>query len=696
MKILLIVCIAFIFLIIIAFLLLPWMIDTDKYRKELIASLESATGKEVNIEEIGIGLRKGIEVYALDLSFREPGNKGAHALFRAKRVGAGIELLPLMRKDINITSLHVDSPDINSVPYLLNLFVPFLMNGKGEKKDLIRDIPSSGREGEASSSEYSSFTVDISRLDTIALRGGTMILSRGIVRDSDYPLILHDFFMKIKRSKNSPQASVELEASLQEYSGDIKMKGTVGTPDLDRGIPMHLLWHINIEDASIIADEIREIAGIPVTGGKINFSTVVEGSFGTELKLSGNGKITDLLSEKTQRDREIEEALNGHVSYTARMRRGILDIQTGTFTTGQSKILFHGSINLTMQDPQLCFAVNGNDLRYSDVVPIFSLVGIRPPAGLRDGFLDCAIIADHGLQGVSPPLISGNLNLKRFRIVNPLLVSPLEDLECTIKISGQTVEILDMKANFQDERITGNISFRQLSPPDASFSFAMFGGDFSGSFHGSPSAQHALTIDADISRAKANLLVAAFSPSNKNVIFGDLNGRVHLKTSEIFFDGVPEAFQGEIDLQILKGRIPTVSLLKQVASVLKTIGGRGFGKEETEFDRIEGHFKIREGRALTNDFLFRSRDVDCDGAGIYRFGSKLDFNLNASFSPEVSGDMVQKTPILKFRMDTNGRVSIPLKITGTIAKLQVAVDLDEILKDKKTMDLFQSLREFLK
>ncbi len=685
-----------ILLIIIASLLLPWMIHTDIYKNELIESLESATGKEVSIGGIGISVRKGIEVYARDISFREPGDTGAHDLFRAKRVGVGIELLPLMKKDVNLTSLTIDSPDIRSVPFLFTLFVPLLASEKGEDKNLIGNIPSSDRKQEITRPAYSSFTLDISGLDTIVLRHGTMTVSKNRSEDVGHPLILHDCFMKIERTEKSLPASVELEASFQGNSGDIQMKGRIGTFDINQGIPMHLLWQINIADASPLADEIGEITGIPVNEGKLNLTAAVEGSFGNELKLSGDGTITDLLLGGATNDQVIGEPLNGNLSYEALMRRGVLDIQMGTFIVGKSEIFFHGSMDLTTEDPHARLTLRGSDLRYNDLIPLFSLVRIHPPSGFSDGFLDCTFTADISRIGSALPIISGNLNLKKFRFMNPLLAAPLEDLGCEIKISTPAVDIQDIQAKLQGERIVGRISFRQFFPPEGTFWFDMFGGDFSGSFQGSTSDRPAFTIDSDISNVNVNLLVAALSSPNKNIIFGDLMGHVHLKTMRIPITQQLDGFQGEIDLQILKGKITTISLLKQIAKVLKAMGGRGVGKDETEFDRIEGRFDIRGGTARTTDFLFRSRDIDFDGSGIFQFDSTVDFNLNASFSREVSKAMVYKTPILKLRLGNDGRISIPLKIKGTFANLEVTIDLNEILKDKKTMDLFQSFREFLK
>ena len=316
------------------------------------------------------------------------------------------------------------------------------------------------------------------------------------------------------------------------------------------------------------------------------------------------------------------------------LHSGNLDIQKMKIDFGMSQIFCTGNVDLKEKNPFLKFSVTGENLVWNDIRNIFSVFGKVLPADLKNSKLDCSA--------------------------------------------------------------TGDLLLSDLSLRSAAFSLGLYDGTIRGTLKSQTRDGKSSILDADISDINANSLITALSPSNKDVIVGRIQGQAHLNAEKTSITSVANRISGILDLKIRKGTIATIDSLKQVASVLKTVNGRGIGERETEFDLLEGSFAISVGEARTDNLAFRSRDIDLDGSGVIRFDSTIDFDLTAKFSPGASKDMVSSMKLLEIRMGSDGRLSFPLKITGSLSKPEALLDINTILRDKKTESLLETIKNFIK
>jgi hypothetical protein len=124
-----------------------------------------------------------------------------------------------------------------------------------------------------------------------------------------------------------------------------------------------------------------------------------------------------------------------------------------------------------------------------------------------------------------------------------------------------------------------------------------------------------------------------------------------------------------------------VGLVKQAARLLEMAGGRGLGKDQTPFDAIAATFAVSGGEAKTSDLRFRSPDLDLDGGGAVGLDGALKLDVVAGFSRAASAELTGRTPQLKFRVGPDGRLTVPMKIRGSIAAPAVQIDLDRVLEE---------------
>ena len=89
----------------------------------------------------------------------------------------------------------------------------------------------------------------------------------------------------------------------------------------------------------------------------------------------------------------------------------------------------------------------------------------------------------------------------------------------------------------------------------------------------------------------------------------------------------------------------------------------------------------------TKDLQFRSQDLDGDGAGTVGSGGALKLDVLASFSKPVSDELVAKTHALSIRQGADGRLTVPLKLRGTIQSPLVQLDLSRVINEGVVKEL---------
>lgn len=153
---------------------------------------------------------------------------------------------------------------------------------------------------------------------------------------------------------------------------------------------------------------------------------------------------------------------------------------------------------------------------------------------------------------------------------------------------------------------------------------------------------------------------------------------------------ISRALVGEAAVEIRDGSLRSVGILRKVATTLEKAGGRGIGKDETPFETMAASFRVGNGLARTTDLRMRSIDLDLDGAGTIDLAGPLDLDVRSAFSPAASTLLVERTPHLKVIVGDDGRLTLPLKLRGTIESPRVELDqaiveqgLRQLVKDKK-------------
>ncbi len=135
-----------------------------------------------------------------------------------------------------------------------------------------------------------------------------------------------------------------------------------------------------------------------------------------------------------------------------------------------------------------------------------------------------------------------------------------------------------------------------------------------------------------------------------------------------------KALEGTGHIAVKDGKIEGVNLLQEVISALKIAGISIDNTKATAFSTIETDLAIKQGIINVQRLLMDSHDFQATGGGTIGFDQRLNLAVNLNLSQDVSHKLAAASPVVKIAMK-DGRLSLPLTITGTAQAPSYGVDL---------------------
>ncbi len=253
----------------------------------------------------------------------------------------------------------------------------------------------------------------------------------------------------------------------------------------------------------------------------------------------------------------------------------------------------------------------------------------------------------------------------------PAEASPI-DLTVTMKaararMAGLTLDALAGRA--------------RLTPAGTTFDpieFGVFGGRFVGAVD-TKAGSDDLRLRADVTGVDVAALSAwAGSPG---VITGRMEGEVDITTRAADPAAALSGTSGTARLAITDGVVYRLGLVQSVVVATSMRSGAALPAEASRdepFSRLGATLRITRGRGVTDDLSFESPNVRLAGGGtIHLDGSSVNLRGNVQLSEaltkQAGRDLVRYT-------QEDGRVTLPVTITGSASELSVHVNVANVLE----------------
>src|SRR5277367_5411063 len=121
--------------LVLAVVALPFLIDVNVFRPTIESDLSAALGRQVKVGNLRLSILGG-SVAADDLSIADDPAFSKDPFIRAKALGVGVELMPLIfSKELHVTDLTIEEPQVSLLHTAAGKWNFSSLGGKTEKPD---------------------------------------------------------------------------------------------------------------------------------------------------------------------------------------------------------------------------------------------------------------------------------------------------------------------------------------------------------------------------------------------------------------------------------------------------------------------------------------------------------------------------------------------------------------------------------
>ncbi|MCI0532124.1 MAG: AsmA family protein [candidate division Zixibacteria bacterium] len=195
------------------------------------------------------------------------------------------------------------------------------------------------------------------------------------------------------------------------------------------------------------------------------------------------------------------------------------------------------------------------------------------------------------------------------------------------------------------------------------------------------------TLDIEAQGIEANGFLSRFS-SVENHLFGKINFIGEFSGEGNTVPEIQNTLTGDGKISLTEGKLVNWEFAQKMAGFLNY----EFSDEEPIKD-LKNSFDINDARLRFGEFTARSKTADWKMTGSTGLlDQSLDYSLEIHLSPEVSSQVKVLGELTNMLKDEQGRLLIPLKISGNTSAPKFAVDFG-ILNQKLQNSLKQRLEK---
>ncbi len=146
-------------------LILPYVLDIDRYRPAVVEQLEKATGRDVEIETLRLHFLPSTHVAVGNFRIKNPSGFPEGDTLHIESISIGVALSSLLGDNIEVTSVGLDGVDLN------------LLSNELGRTNYDFKVPSAGNpssKGNPSPKDAAPGSLPVSRIDSISVRDVTV------------------------------------------------------------------------------------------------------------------------------------------------------------------------------------------------------------------------------------------------------------------------------------------------------------------------------------------------------------------------------------------------------------------------------------------------------------------------------------------------------------------------------------------
>jgi AsmA protein len=630
-RILLFVAGAAVALVLGAAVVLPRLLDVNRYRPLLTGQIEAATGRKVDVGSLTFGLLPSPHLSAGPIRVASARRPDQVTDLMIEGLSIRVAILPLLRGRIVVRSFRLDRPAVA---------LHRDSRGRWNFDDLVARAAAPAGEA-APGGAAAGFSIAV---EQAAIREGRILIyDDHLVRGRRLKLEVAPIDATVEGWGHGAETRLDLEAGIggSRLRARARLADQQGRPTLGLNLSSRGL---RAEDVALVLPwtGVVQPAGLEV-GGRVDIQgeAVLPLQSPESLRFSGTLTLADL----RYRDAGMTHAIEG-IAGVVTVDGQKASLKDFAVRVGDSSLT--GSLEVEdFLRPRVRFDLASPRLDFNQILALFataapgggaaggapgSAAGAAPAAPPASGGADPAAGLIRQISG------TGRFDLKAVRFQT----FDLANVTAAVSMIDGTLRLRDLQGGFYGGRLGGAADLELGGPvPGYGLRIALEGVD-------------------------VEPLLAAYNPELRGLLRGRLTGGLDLAAAGVAMDPILDSVRGDGSLEIRDGVLTSFSVLRQIAALLEVAGGKGIGREETPFEYLRGTLAIGDRKARTTDLALHSADLDLDGNGWVGLDATLDLNAAARFSEASTQGMVDKHGSLARLVDA-GRLAVHFNLNGSLA-----------------------------
>jgi len=375
--------------------LLPFVIDANRFRPEIESSLNTALNRKVDIGNIRLSiLSGGVAIENISISDDPSFNTGP--FLRAKSLSVNLELLPLIfSRAIHVTGLTIDQPSVT-----------LLRSPAGAWNFSTLGASQTQSKGATAARPRSGSSPDLS-VRSFSLKNGTMVVGKtgGNARPHTYDQV------NIKASDLSYTTQFPFELTARTPgNGTIKLTGKAGPLNSQDSAATPLNASLEVKNLDLKATGfIDPSAGIR---GLIDFNGTLNSDGRTA---TSNGKVTATRLQLVPAGSPAAQPVDVNYETTYELKPQTGQLRRGDVHIGKAVADLTGNFTDSGAVASVQMKLTGQNMPASDLESVLPALGITLPSGasLKQGRLN----ANLAINGpVDKLVITGPVNLSNAKL----------------------------------------------------------------------------------------------------------------------------------------------------------------------------------------------------------------------------------------------------------------------------------------
>ena len=390
-------------LIILAIILLPFVVDANKYRPQIETAMNTALNRKVEIGNIKLSIFQG-GVSVEDISIADDPAFSTEPFLKAKDLTVGVELMPLIfSRALNVTGVSIDEPEV------------FLIRSKSGTWNF-STLGATSSKPKDGSSDASSMNAASVLVEKLTIKNGKLLV--GTVGANGKRREYDNMNFEATGLSYANQFPFQFSATTPG-NGSLKLAGKVGPLNQTDAQETPLDATVEVKDLDLAStgflDPSSGIAGVVDFAGSVN-------SDGKKMISKGQLTAKKLQAVPGSSPAGVPVEIDYDTNY-------VLKAQTGDLTQGDvhiGKALAHltGTYNNAGDTPAIQMKLNGPGMPVPELEAVLPALGVILPSGtsLKGGTMDTslAITGPVDRTAITGPVKLSNTTLSGFDLGSKL------------------------------------------------------------------------------------------------------------------------------------------------------------------------------------------------------------------------------------------------------------------------------------